>query len=116
MAARASVIMNATGPYRFYGEAVVTACIAATTDYVDLCGEPEFIDRCLLRHADAAKSAGVVIVHSCAFDSVPADIGCLFTAIQFAPPALCDSVDMYHSFAVEGSPAGASAHATAVAA
>ena len=47
--------MNATGPYRFYGEAVVQACIATRTDYVDLCGEPEFIDRCILKHADAAR-------------------------------------------------------------
>lgn len=28
MTARAKVVMNATGPYRFYGEAVVEACIA----------------------------------------------------------------------------------------
>ena len=89
MAARGAVVMNATGPYRFYGEAVVTACIASHTDYVDLCGEPEFIDRCLLKHADAAKRAGVVVVHACAFDSVPADLGVLFTALQFPPPALC---------------------------
>ena len=82
MAARARVVMNATGPYRFYGEAVVKACIATKTDYIDLCGEPEFIDRCLLKHADAAEAAGVLVVHACAFDSVPADIGCLFTALQ----------------------------------
>ena len=88
MTARAKVVMNATGPYRFYGEAVVEACIATKTDYVDLCGEPEFIDRCLLKHADAAEAAGVLIVHACAFDSVPADIGCLYTALQYPPPAL----------------------------
>lgn len=112
MAARGCVVMNATGPYRFYGEAVVEACIGARSDYVDLCGEPEFIDRCMLKHADSARAAGVVIVHACAFDSVPADIGCLFTALQFAPPALCAHADMYHTFSVEGNPAGASGHAT----
>lgn len=112
MAARCSIVMNATGPYRFYGENVVEACIAAKTDYVDLCGEPEFIDRCLLKHADAAKAAGVLIVHSCAFDSVPADIGCLFTALQFAPPALCAQADMYHTFGVGEGAKGAAGHAT----
>ena len=112
MAARCSVVMNATGPYRFYGENVVVACIAAKADYVDLCGEPEFIDRCLLKHADAAKAAGVLIVHSCAFDSVPADIGCLFTALQFPPPALCAHADMYHTFGVGEGAKGAAGHAT----
>lgn len=112
MAGRASIVMNATGPYRFYGEQVVTACIEAKTDYVDLCGEPEFIDRCLLKHADAAKAAGVIIVHSCAFDSVPADIGTLFTALQIPPPGLCAHADMYHTFSVDGPTTGASANAT----
>eukprot|EP00928_Gymnodinium_smaydae_P086809 TRINITY_DN71233_c0_g1_i1.p1 TRINITY_DN71233_c0_g1~~TRINITY_DN71233_c0_g1_i1.p1 ORF type:complete len:682 (-),score=72.63 TRINITY_DN71233_c0_g1_i1:166-2127(-) len=114
MAARGTVVMNATGPYRFFGEAVVEACIEAKADYVDLCGEPEFIDRCLLKHSDAAKAAGVIIVHSCAFDSVPADIGCLFTASQFEPPALCAHADMYHTFTVRDVPEaqGASGHAT----
>ena len=112
MSARCAVIMNATGPYRFYGEGVVEACIATRTDYVDLCGEPEFIDRCLLKHADAAKAAGVLIVHACAFDSVPADIGTLYTALQFPPPALCATADMYHTFAESGEVSGAYAHAT----
>ena len=104
--------MNAVGPYRFYGEAVVKACISTGTDYTDLCGEPEFIDRCLLKHADAARAAGVVIVHACAFDSVPADIGTLFTAMQFPPPMLCGHADMYHTISIEGNPTGAYAHAT----
>ena len=113
MAACGAVVMNATGPYRFYGEAVVAACIASGTSYVDLCGEPEFIDRCLLKHADAAKAAGVFIVHACAFDSVPADIGCLFTAMQFAPPALCAQADMFHTFSVApDAPKSAMAHVT----
>ena len=112
MAARGAVVMNAVGPYRFYGEAVVKACISTGTDYTDLCGEPEFIDRCLLKHADAARAAGVVIVHACAFDSVPADIGTLFTAMQFPPPMLCGHADMYHTISIEGNPTGAYAHAT----
>ena len=112
MCARGAVVMNATGPYRFYGEGVVKAAIQTRTDYVDLCGEPEFIDRCLLKHSEAARAAGVVIVHACAFDSVPADIGCLFTALQFPQPALCAHVDMYHTISVGGYPSGAYAHAT----
>ncbi len=74
----------------------MAACVASVCDYVDLCGEPEFIDRTELKYGAAACAAGVLIVHACAFDSVPADIGTLFTAMQFEPPALCAHADMYH--------------------
>ena len=43
MAERAKVIANCCGPYRFYGEAVVKACIAAKTHHVDVSGEPEVL-------------------------------------------------------------------------
>ena len=114
MAASTRVMLNATGPYRFYGEPVVVACISAGTDYTDLCGEPEFIDRMILKHGESASEKGVVVVHGCAFDSVPADIGTLFTAMQFAPPALCAQASMYHTFSVASGPgvSGAAAHAT----
>ena len=41
MTARAKVIVNCCGPYRFYGEAVVKACIATKTHHVDVSGEPQ---------------------------------------------------------------------------
>jgi short subunit dehydrogenase-like uncharacterized protein len=116
MCYRARLVLNATGPYRFYGEAVVKACVDQNCDYADLCGEPEFFDRCALKYGAAASAAGVLIVHACAFDSVPADIGCLFTAMQFRPPAVCAHAQMYHSFNVDtsvpGGASGALAHAT----
>ena len=51
-------MLNCTGPYRFFGEAVVEACIECGTDYSDLCGEPYFMDLMLLRHGAAAEAAG----------------------------------------------------------
>lgn len=41
MAEQAKVIVNCCGPYRFYGEPVVKACIAARTHHVDVSGEPQ---------------------------------------------------------------------------
>ena len=35
----------------------------------------------VMHHEAFAALAGVLVVHACAFDSVPADIGCLFTAL-----------------------------------
>ena len=116
MATTASVIINATGPYRFFGEPVVAACISEGTSYADLCGEPEFIDRMQLKHAEAAAAAKTLIVHACAFDSIPADIGTLYTALQFPPPSRCEHVHMYHTFSSSGGAGGAAAHATTFAA
>lgn len=31
-------------PYRYHGRPVVEACVAARTDYVDICGEPLFLE------------------------------------------------------------------------
>jgi short subunit dehydrogenase-like uncharacterized protein len=82
VAESARVVITTVGPYVKYGEPLVAACAAAGTDYVDLTGEPEFVDRMYVRHhAEAAKS-GARIVHACGFDSIPHDLGVLFTVEQ----------------------------------
>jgi len=97
MANRARLVLNATGPYRFLGEAVVEACIQAGTDYIDLCGEPEFMERMLLRHHEDSRAAGVLVCHACAFDSVPADLGILHCAQLFKEAGgECAHVEMFH--------------------
>ena len=79
LAAGTRVLATTVGPYLVHGEPLVAACAAAGTDYVDLTGEPEFIDRMYLRHHAAARSSGARLVHACGFDSVPPDLGVLFT-------------------------------------
>jgi short subunit dehydrogenase-like uncharacterized protein len=73
------VVITTVGPYILYGEALVAACAAAGTDYVDLTGEPEFVDQMWLRYNEQAEQSGARIVHSCGFDSIPYDLGALFT-------------------------------------
>lgn len=82
VAARARVVITAVGPYLAYGEPLVAACADAGTDYVDLTGEPEFVDRMYLRHHRAAVASGARIVHACGFDSIPHDLGALYTVEQ----------------------------------
>lgn len=97
MAKSCRLVLNATGPYRFLGENVVTACIASGTDYIDLCGEPEFMEKMLLRHHEEARAAGVVVCHACAFDSVPADLGILHCAKLFREAGgECAHVELFH--------------------
>ncbi|SFB60697.1 Uncharacterized conserved protein [Amycolatopsis marina] len=79
VAEAAKVIITTVGPYSDHGEPLVAACAAAGTDYVDLTGEPEFVDRMYLRHDATARRSGARIVHACGFDSIPYDLGVLFT-------------------------------------
>ena len=76
------VVITTVGPYINYGEPLVAACAAAGTDYVDLTGEPEFVDRMYLGYHEQAVRSGARIVHSCGFDSIPYDLGTLFTVQQ----------------------------------
>ncbi|HEV2639381.1 MAG TPA: saccharopine dehydrogenase NADP-binding domain-containing protein [Actinocrinis sp.] len=79
LASRARVVISTVGPYLLHGEPLVAACAAAGTDYVDLTGEPEFVDRMYLRYHAKAVASGARIVHACGFDSIPHDLGVLFT-------------------------------------
>ncbi len=85
VAARTRVVITTVGPYLQYGEPLVAACAAHGTDYLDLTGEPEFVDRMYLQHHEAAVASGARLVHACGFDSIPHDLGALFTIGKLAP-------------------------------
>jgi short subunit dehydrogenase-like uncharacterized protein len=82
VAESARVVITTVGPYVAYGEPLVAACAAAGTDYVDLTGEPEFVDRMYCRYHEEASRSGARIVHACGFDSIPHDLGVLYTVQQ----------------------------------
>ena len=84
VAHRARVAITTVGPYLTYGEPLVAACAEAGTDYVDLTGEPEFVDRTYLAHHATAEHTGARLVHACGFDSIPHDLGAYF-AVQQLP-------------------------------
>jgi short subunit dehydrogenase-like uncharacterized protein len=79
IAESAKVVITTVGPYIHYGEPLVAACAVAGTDYVDLTGEPEFVDLMWLRYHEQAERTGARIVHCCGFDSIPHDLGALYT-------------------------------------
>src|SRR3954451_22890340 len=85
MAAVASstrVVITWLGPYIEYGEPLVKACAEHGTDYTDLTGEPEFVDRMYVQYHKKAEQSGARIVHACGFDSIPHDLGARFTVEQ----------------------------------
>ena len=75
MVRRARVILTTVGPYQLYGGALVAACAAHGTGYVDLCGEPTWMQQMIEQHSDTAAASGARIVFSCGFDSIPFDLG-----------------------------------------
>jgi short subunit dehydrogenase-like uncharacterized protein len=84
VASRARVVITTVGPYLTHGEPLVAACAEAGTDYVDLTGEPEFVDRAYVAHHATAQRTGARIVHACGFDSIPHDLGAMYTVQQLA--------------------------------
>ena len=82
VAAATRVVITTVGPYINYGEPLVKACAEHGTDYTDLTGEPEFVDRMYVRYNSAAEASGARIVHACGFDSIPHDLGARFTVEQ----------------------------------
>jgi short subunit dehydrogenase-like uncharacterized protein len=97
LAQSARVVITTVGPYIEYGEPLVAACAAAGTDYVDLTGEPEFVDTMWLRYHEQAERSGARLVHSCGFDSIPYDLGVLYTVGQL-PEAAPIHVDGFVRF------------------
>lgn len=79
MAQRTRVVLTTVGPYIRHGEPLVKACAEAGTHYVDLTGEPPFVDLVRARYHDRAVTTGAKIVNACGFDSIPHDLGVYFT-------------------------------------
>ncbi|MFI1363842.1 saccharopine dehydrogenase family protein [Streptomyces griseochromogenes] len=82
LAEHARVVATTVGPYVTYGEELVAACADTGADYLDLTGEPEFVDLMYVRHDARARETGARLVHACGFDSVPHDLGAYFTVRQ----------------------------------
>ncbi|MFF3705632.1 saccharopine dehydrogenase family protein [Streptomyces phaeochromogenes] len=82
LAEHARVVATTVGPYLTYGEDLVAACAEAGTDYLDLCGESEFVDLMYVRHDARARETGARLVHAAGFDSIPHDLGAYFTVRQ----------------------------------
>ena len=92
MVAQTKAVITTVGPYQFYGNDVLAACVEAGVDYFDLCGEPLWMRQMIDKHEAAAKASGARIVFSCGFDSVPFELGALFVQEEakrvFGAPAL----------------------------
>jgi len=82
MTQQTKLVITTVGPYQLHGEPLLKACVETGTDYVDLCGEPNWMADMVGRHHAGAQASGARIVFSCGFDSVPFDAGVLYLQTQ----------------------------------
>ncbi|KAK1269976.1 hypothetical protein QJS04_geneDACA006888 [Acorus gramineus] len=99
---QAKVVLNCVGPFRLYGEPVVKACVESGADYLDICGEPEFMERVEVAYHDRAAERGSLVISACGFDSVPAELGFMFNTRQWESPAAPNWVEAYVRLESEG--------------
>ncbi|HEX4878240.1 MAG TPA: saccharopine dehydrogenase NADP-binding domain-containing protein [Limnobacter sp.] len=90
------VVASTVGPYALYGSELVRICTETGTDYCDLTGEVQWIERMIKAHEATAQAKGARIVHCCGFDSIPSDLGVYFlqqaAKTQFGEH--CDTIAM----------------------
>ncbi|CAH1437599.1 unnamed protein product [Lactuca virosa] len=95
MASQAKLVLNCVGPFRLHGDPVVDACVEAGCDYLDICGEPEFMERIEAVYHEKAVETGSLVISACAFDSIPAEFGFMFNSRQWVSPAAPNRVQAY---------------------
>lgn len=82
MSLQTKLLINCVGPFRYYGEPVVRACLDTKTHYIDITGEPEFQERMQLKYHKEAEESNVYIVPASGFDCIPCDLGVKFLSTQ----------------------------------
>jgi short subunit dehydrogenase-like uncharacterized protein len=109
MARQTKVVLTTVGPYTRYGEPLVVACIDEGTDYVDLTGETNWWREIVERYHERAAARDVLIIPSCGYDCIPADMGALFCAAQLPhdQPMTIDAYARAHGSASGGTVASA---------
>ncbi len=99
---KTKVVLSTAGPFHRYGSKLVASCVKNSTHYVDITGENFWVKQMISQHHQEAKRKRVRIVPSCGYDSIPSDLGCLFSATSFGK-----EIDFIHSFHTwKGEPSG----------
>ncbi|KAL5258532.1 hypothetical protein ACHWQZ_G009126 [Mnemiopsis leidyi] len=93
MCVNAKLLINCVGPYYLWGRQVVEACLAANTHYLDISGEPLFMEQMEADYHEKAEELGLVITSACGFDSVPADVGVRYIQTHF--PGTLTAIETY---------------------
>ena len=87
-------VINCVGSFAEFGDAVVTAAVAAGVPYVDTSAEFPFLRRVFEVHDGPARTASVALLPGMAFYSAPADLASALAARALGRPP--ESVDVFY--------------------
>jgi short subunit dehydrogenase-like uncharacterized protein len=57
--------------------------VNAGTHHLDVSGEPEYLEKMQIKYDEKALENNTFVIGSCGFDSVPAELGVLYTQEKF---------------------------------
>lgn len=86
-------MVNACGPYIYFGEPVIEACIKAGAHHLDISGEHIYMETIELKYNQEAMDKNVYIITACGFGSIPADLGTVFVERNFN--GVINSIETY---------------------
>ena len=76
---KAKLIISVVGPYSIYGKELIESCVNNSCHYLDLTGEPDFVDFVERNFSEKAEKNNVILMNCCGFESIPPDIGTYYT-------------------------------------
>ena len=92
----ASVVIHCAGPFQHTARAMVEACLATGTNYLDITGEYPVFEM-LQKYDQQAKAKGIMLLPGAGFDVVPSD--CLAATLKSKLP---DAHHLQLAFATQG--------------
>jgi short subunit dehydrogenase-like uncharacterized protein len=100
MCASTRVVLSTVGPFAKYGSDLVKCCAELGTHYCDTTGETDWVRDMISKYDDVARKTGARIVHFCANDCVPWDLGVMLCSKHFkAKGESLVEVDIYDEVA-----------------
>ena len=89
-----ATLLHCAGPFMHTSRPMVTACLEAQCDYLDITGEIEVFEAIFARDGEA-RERGVLLLPGVGFDVVPSD--CLAASLAAALPAATELVLAFDS-------------------
>lgn len=79
LVSQTKLVVTTAGPFAIYSAELARACARQGVDYLDITGETPFVRQLIDDHHNMAQANGAKMIPLCGFDSVPSDLGSLFT-------------------------------------
>jgi short subunit dehydrogenase-like uncharacterized protein len=95
------ILLNCVGPYILTGEKIVESCVKNKTHYIDITGEPMFVNLIRDKFNEEARRSLIYIVNCCGFDSVPADLGIELLKEEILKESTCENIKIESTISVK---------------